>query len=137
VRKALAKRGIITPLVFFRRAATGVEPIVSMRDAWKKATRAAGCSGRLIHDFRRTVVRDLDRAGVPLNVQKALVGHKTDAINRRYRIVDETDKREAAATLDAYRASTLASTKAGANAPREEELSRRYAEGKGVQCPRA
>jgi integrase len=106
VRKALKKRGIITPLVFFRETVTGVEPILSMRDAWKRATRAAGCPGRHVHDFRRTVVRDLDRAGVPQKVQMSLVGHKTASINLRYRIVDETDKRDAAAALDAYRASS-------------------------------
>jgi hypothetical protein len=36
----------------------------------------------------------------------SLVGHKTASINLRYRIVDETDKRDAAAALDAYRASS-------------------------------
>jgi hypothetical protein len=43
---------------------------------------AAGGPGRLLDDFRRTVVRDLDRAGVSRSVQMALVRHKTEAINR-------------------------------------------------------
>src|SRR5216683_7621930 len=33
--------------------------------AWRKARVAAGCPGRIPHDFRRTAVRTLVRAGVP------------------------------------------------------------------------
>jgi len=45
-------------------------------------------------------VRNLDRAGVPRSVAMAMVGHKTEAIYRRYRIVDEQDLRDAARLLD-------------------------------------
>jgi integrase len=41
------------------------EPIKSLRGAFQSACEAAGVRGRLLHDFRRTAVRNLERAGVP------------------------------------------------------------------------
>jgi integrase len=78
------------------------EAITSFTKAWKLACRAAGCPGRIPHDFRRTAVRNLDRAGIPRSVAMRMVGHKTENIYRRYRIVDEQDLRDAAAKLDAF-----------------------------------
>jgi hypothetical protein len=36
----------------------------------------------------------MDRARVPRSVAKQIIGHKTDAMYNRYRIVDEQDIRE-------------------------------------------
>ena len=80
-RKTLAKRGIISPLVFFRMKKGKPAPVRDFRTSWKNATIAAGCPGKHVHDFRRTVVRALDKAGVPRKVQMSLVGHKTESIN--------------------------------------------------------
>ena len=44
-------------------------------------------------------MRNLERAGVPRSVAMKLVGHKTEAIYRRYAIVDEVMLREGAAKL--------------------------------------
>jgi hypothetical protein len=60
--------------------------------------------GRIPHDFRRTAVRNLERAGVPRFTAMAMVGHRTEAIYRRYAIVDEVMLREGAAKLAAYSA---------------------------------
>ena len=59
-----------------------------------------GRPGRLVHDFRRTAVRNLERAGVPRSSAMAMVGHKTESIYRRYAIVDAGALREAAARID-------------------------------------
>lgn len=40
-------------------------------------------------DLRRSGVRNLERAGVPRSVAMKMVEHKTEAICRRYAIVDE------------------------------------------------
>lgn len=44
-------------------------------------------------------MRNLERAGVPRSVAMKLVGHKTEAIYRRYAIVDEAMLREGAEKL--------------------------------------
>lgn len=80
------------------------ERIGYFRAAWRNACKAAGCPGALVHDMRRSAVRTFERAGVPRSVAMSIVGHKTEAIYRRYAIVDEAMQREAAARLDAWAA---------------------------------
>ena len=73
--------------------------IKDFRGAWKKACKDAGVPGRLVHDFRRTAVRNLERAGVPRSAAMKLTGHKTEAVYRRYAITDSVMLQEAAAKL--------------------------------------
>jgi integrase len=55
------------------------KPIREYRKAWTSACKQAGVVGMLVHDFRRTAVRNLERAGVPRSVAMRLTGHKTEA----------------------------------------------------------
>lgn len=64
-------------------------PMQKLRRSWKTACRAAGMPDRLVHDFRRTAVRNLIRAGVQQAIAMKITGHKTGSIFRRYLIVDE------------------------------------------------
>jgi integrase len=97
--KALKKRGTICPWVFHYEDGSRIK---DMREAWDKAREAAGYPRKLLHDFRRTAVRNLERASVPRSSAMAMVGHKTEAIYRRYAIQDEAMLREASAKLEAW-----------------------------------
>lgn len=93
--------GRIIPWLFHRNG----NPIRDFRWAWKAACEAAGIAGRIPHDFRRTAVRNLERAGVPRSAAMAMVGHRTESIYRRYAIADEAMLREGAIKLAAFHAS--------------------------------
>lgn len=91
--------GQLIPWVFHR---DGV-PIKDFRGTWERACRLAGVPGRLVHDLRRTAVRNLERAGVPRSVAMKLSGHKTESVYRRYAIVAEGDLAEGVKKLAALR----------------------------------
>ena len=90
------QRKIVCPRVFHRAG----RPIKSFRVAFRTACAQAGCPGRVLHDFRRTAVRNLVRAGIPERVAMQMTGHKTRSVFERYNIVSVGDLREAARRLD-------------------------------------
>jgi integrase len=80
--------GNLSAFVFHRN---GV-PRFNCNRAWRKACVRAGYPDKLLHDCRRTVVRDLIRGGVPETVAMALTGHKTRSVFARYNITTREDK---------------------------------------------
>lgn len=69
----------------------GQRRITDFRNAWRRVTKAAGCTALLFHDLCRYAARTLDSAGVSQTVGMAVMGRKTDSIYKRYRIVDRRD----------------------------------------------
>ena len=95
---ALRAKGIICPWVF-QRAGTQIK---GFRKAWVTACKKTGCPGRIPHDFRRTAVRNLVRAGVPERVAMQMTGHKTRSVFERYNIVSDADLKDASQRLDRF-----------------------------------
>ena len=79
---------------------------VDPRLAWAKACRAAGVPGLLIHDLRRSAVRNMEQAGVPRSIAMKITGHKTEAIYKRYAVSNEGDMDRAAQLLEIRAASS-------------------------------
>jgi integrase len=92
----LKKANRIIARVFHRNG----KAIKHVRTAWETACTNAGVPGRLLHDMRRSAVRNLERQGVSRSAAMAMVGHKTESIYRRYAIVDASALRDAAAKID-------------------------------------
>jgi integrase len=91
------KTGRIIPWLFHRNG----KPIKDFRKAWALACQRAGIVGKVPHDFRRTAVRNLERAGISRSAAMVMVGHRTESIYQRYKVADEAMLKASATKLAA------------------------------------
>jgi integrase len=75
--------------------------IYDIREGWEPACAIAGVPDLLFHDLRRSAAMNLDRAGVSMTVAMKIIGHKTDSMWRRYRIVVSSDLTDARDKMNA------------------------------------
>jgi integrase len=81
-----------------RRTVLGAR-IGDFRRAWATACWKAGGPGLLVHDLRRSGVRNMVRADIPEHVAMTISGHKTRAVFDRYHIVSPGDLQDVARRL--------------------------------------
>jgi len=92
--EALNQRGIITPHVFFHLIGKKAGRRITedgFAKAWRAARVAAGCPERIVHDFRRTAVRNLVRTALRRNSESPVIvqAHPDAQSGMLMRVVDE------------------------------------------------
>jgi integrase len=87
----------------------------SLKNACNKAGIKWGKvkGGFIFHDLRHTFITDMRIAGVHDHVIRKIVGHSTKRMTERYDKVNDKDKPEAIAQLEAYRRNELAKVDQG------------------------
>ena len=91
----LSEQGRICPFVWNRNG----KEIRDFRVPWQRACEAAGRPDGIVHDLRRTAIRELHARGIPEQVAMMISGHKTAGVYRRYNISDTDQIARALAKL--------------------------------------
>lgn len=74
------------------------------RAPWRRASFAAGKPGAIVHDLRRSGVRNMVRNGISETVAMKVSGHRTASVFRRYNVTSDADLRTVAERMGMSRA---------------------------------
>jgi integrase len=96
--RANGRRLLTSPYVFHDDEG---HPIGDFRKAWHNAGRASGIRV-LVHDLRRSAVRNMIRANISDHTAMAISGHRTRSIFDRYDIVSMTDLERSVDQMQEY-----------------------------------
>lgn len=100
VERLQVRLGRVIPEVFVRLGGKlAGRPLGSFRKRWDSACAAASVPGLLIHDLRRSGIRNMVRAGISEHTAMKISGHKTRSVFDRYDIISEDDLRAAAGRI--------------------------------------
>lgn len=93
------------PFVFHRESncivrSSGCLP--DFRKSWAAACCAIGLPGLLVHDLRRSAVRNFVNMNLDRKIAREFTGHKTDSVFERYHIINERDLENAAETVATF-----------------------------------
>ena len=91
IDRAREGRSLECPTVFHRNG----RPIGLFRKSWANACKSAGLGTILVHDLRRSAVRNMVRAGVSENIAMSMSGHRTRSVFSRYDITAREDQERA------------------------------------------
>jgi integrase len=138
IQRAREHRRLEQPRIFHRNG----RPIGDFRKLWQKACVAVGLGhwieenddlrekpkwkirkkyrGLIVHDLRRSCVRNLVRSGLSEKIAMDQTGHKTRSVFERYNIVNDRDRIEAQQRYQAYLAEQQRQAAAVAVLPREQ-----------------
>jgi integrase len=95
-----------------------------VKTAWQNVRQKANLPQVLIHDLRRTAVRNMIRAGISEKMAMLIRGHKTRSMFDRYHIIDKRDIVQAGYKLERYLESLdPVGTKIGTEETRDAPLS--------------
>jgi integrase len=91
------------PFVFHRMRSFGSNrknlrplPIGDFRKVWSEACKKIGLDSLLLHDLRRSGIREIVRSGYSEQTAMEVSGHRTNETFRRYNIQDLEDQKRAA-----------------------------------------
>ena len=113
----------------------------NLRVEWERACAACGLGkrtlvepkegykwyrygGLLVHDLRRSAVRNLVQAGIPETVAMRISGHKTRAVFDRYAIASDSDLVKAMRKVELVGVSSDSSVTVQPKLPRRSRVSR-------------
>lgn len=103
-KKWVMNKNNFCPYVFTYNGKTQLK---SIKRQWKIALEETGLQGKIFHDFRRSALTNLIRAGISETTAMRISGHSSSNIFKRYQIINEEDVELAGETMAKFHADNI------------------------------